>query len=264
MRAIITGCSTGIGRATAVELTKRGHEVIATARRPEVLEDLDVAGTLALDVDDEASVAAALAAAGPVDLLVNNAGFEISGPVELMPIAEVKAMFETNVFGALRMMQGVIPGMRERGSGVIVNVSSVAGRVSQPYGAFYSASKFALEAITEGAKYELGHFGIRLHLIEPGVIDTAFRGNIRHVNKDSEIYRGLTEQWDGATDRLRGDKPKPGPELVAGVIADVVDDPGAVLRHPVGDDAELVIGTRSQMEFEQFETTMRGVLGLDW
>jgi NADP-dependent 3-hydroxy acid dehydrogenase YdfG len=264
MRAIITGCSTGIGRATAVELTTRGHEVIATARRPEVLDDLDVAGTLALDVDDEASVAAALAAAGPVDLLVNNAGFEISGPVELMPIAEVKAMFETNVFGALRMMQGVIPGMRERGSGVIVNVSSVAGRVSQPYGAFYSASKFALEAITEGAKYELGHFGIRLHLIEPGVIDTAFRGNIRHRNKDSEIYRGLTEQWDGATDRLRGDQPKPGPELVAGVIADVIEDPSAVLRHPVGSDAELVIGTRSKMEFEEFETTMRGVLGLDW
>jgi NAD(P)-dependent dehydrogenase (short-subunit alcohol dehydrogenase family) len=264
MRILITGCSTGIGRASAVELTKRGHEVVATARKPEVLADLDVAATLALDVDSDESVAAALAAAGPVDVLVNNAGFEISGPVELMPIPEVKAMFETNVFGALRMMQGTIPAMRERGSGVIVNVSSVAGRVSQPYGAFYSASKFALEAITEGAKYELGHFGIRLHLIEPGVIDTAFRGNIRHLNKDSEIYRGLTEQWDGATDRLRGDQPKPGPELVAGVIADVIEDPSAVLRHPVGSDAELVIGTRSKMEFEEFETTMRGVLGLDW
>ena len=264
MRILITGCSTGIGRASAVELTKRGHEVVATARRPEVLEDLDVAATLALDVDDPASIEAAIAAAGRIDVLVNNAGFEISGPGELMPIDEVRAMFETNFFGVLRMMQGVIPQMRERERGVIVNVSSVAGRVSQPYGSFYSASKFAVEALTEGFKYELGHFGIRLHLIEPGVIDTAFRGNIRHFNKDSEIYAGLTEQWEGATDKLRGDNPKPGPELVAGVIADVIEDDKAVLRHPVGDDAELVIGTRSQMEFEQFETTMRGVLGLDW
>lgn len=264
VRILITGCSTGIGRASAIELTERGHEVLATARRPESIAGLDVAGTLVLDVDDDASVAAALAAAGEVDVLVNNAGFEISGPGELMPIAEVRAMFETNFFGTLRMMQGVIPQMRERGSGVIVNMSSIAGRVSQPYGSFYSASKFAVEALTEGFKYELGHFGIRLHLIEPGVIDTAFRGNIRHFNKDAAVYAGLTEQWEGATDKLRGGNPKPGPELVAGVIADVVEDPGAVLRHPVGDDADLVIGTRSAMEFEEFETTMRGVLGLDW
>jgi NAD(P)-dependent dehydrogenase (short-subunit alcohol dehydrogenase family) len=264
MRILITGCSTGIGRASAVELTKRGHEVVATARKPEVLADLDVAATLALDVDHPDSIATAIAAAGQVDVLVNNAGFEISGPGELMPIDEVRAMFETNFFGVLRMMQGVIPQMRERQRGVIVNVSSVAGRVSQPYGSFYSASKFAVEALTEGFKYELGHFGIRLHLIEPGVIDTNFRGNIRHFNKDSAIYAGLTEQWDGATDKLRGDNPKPGPELVAGVIADVIEDDDAVLRHPVGDDAQLVIGTRSQMEFEEFETTMRAVLGLDW
>ena len=264
MRILITGCSTGIGRASAVELTKRGHDVVATARKAASIADLDVADRLTLDVDDDASVRAAIAAAGDVDVLVNNAGYEISGPGELMPIAEVKAMFETNVFGTLRMMQGVIPQMRERGSGVIVNLSSVAGRVSQPYGSFYSASKFAVEAITEGFKYELGHFGIRLHLIEPGVIETAFRGNIRHLNKDAPAYAGLTEQWEGATDKLRGDNPKPGPELVAGVIADVIEDPGAKLRHPVGDDAELVIGTRSAMEFEEFETTMRGVLGLDW
>ena len=173
-------------------------------------------------------------------------------------------MFETNFFGTLRMMQGVIPQMRERGSGVIVNLSSVAGRVSQPYGSFYSASKWALEAITEGFNYELKHYGIRMHLIEPGVIDTAFRGNVRHYNKDHPAYAGLTEQWEGAVDKLSGDSPKPGPELVAAVIADVVENPDAVLRHPVGDDANLVISTRDSMPFEQFESTMRGVLGLDW
>lgn len=264
MRILITGCSTGIGRSSAVELTKRGHDVVATARRADSIADLDVADRVTLDVDSDESVREAIAAAGNVDVLVNNAGYEISGPGELMPIDEVRAMFETNFFGTLRMMQGVIPQMRERGRGVIVNLSSVAGRVSQPYGSFYSATKFAVEAITEGFKYELGHFGIRLALIEPGVIDTAFRGNVRHFNKDRPEYAGLTEQWEGAVDKLRGDNPKPGPELVAGVIADVIEDDDAVLRHPVGDDAHLVIGTRQQMDFEEFETTMRGVLGLDW
>src|SRR5687768_16299556 len=112
MRILITGCSTGIGRASAVEVTKRGHEVIATARRPETIADLDVARTVALDVDRDDSVAAALAAVGTVDVLVNNAGWEIGRPGERMPIDQVRAMFETNFFGALRMMQGVIPGMR--------------------------------------------------------------------------------------------------------------------------------------------------------
>ena len=138
-RVLITGCSTGIGRATAVELTKRGHEVVATARRPETLADLDVADRLALDVDDDASVASLRDAAGQVDVLVNNAGFEVSGPIEKVPLDEVRRMFETNVFGALRMIQAFLPAMRERGSGTIVNVSSVAGRAAAPLGALYSA-----------------------------------------------------------------------------------------------------------------------------
>jgi NADP-dependent 3-hydroxy acid dehydrogenase YdfG len=113
-RALITGCSTGIGRATAVELTKRGFDVVATARRPETIEDLDVAERLALDVDDDSSVASCVKLAGAVDVLVNNAGFEVNGPIERVPVDEVKRMFETNVFGALRMIQAVVPSMRER------------------------------------------------------------------------------------------------------------------------------------------------------
>ncbi|MEA3021067.1 MAG: hypothetical protein QOI47_2591 [Actinomycetota bacterium] len=264
MRILVTGCSTGIGRAAAVELTKRGHDVVATARKPDALADLDVAATLALDVDSDASVATALAAAGPIDVLVNNAGFEITGPGERLPLEEIRAMFETNFFGTVRMIQGVVPGMRARGGGVIVNLSSVAGRVSQPYGAFYAATKFAVEAITEGMHYELGHFGIRLHLIEPGVVATSFRGNVRHFGEHEPPYDELSRQWSGAVDKLRGDREAPGPELIAGVIADVIEDPDAVLRHPVGDDATMVIGTRSGMDFEEFETTMRAVLGLTW
>src|SRR5205807_8568407 len=114
-RVLITGCSTGFGRATAVELTKRGHEVLATARRPDTLDDLEVTQTLRLDVDDDASVADAVASAGTVDALVNNAGFGIQGAIERVPIDQIRRMFETNVLGAVRMIQAVLPQMRERG-----------------------------------------------------------------------------------------------------------------------------------------------------
>src|SRR5215471_12920486 len=148
-RVLITGCSTGFGRATAVELTKRGHEVLATARRPETLEDLDVAEKMRLDVDEDGSVSDTVKAAGRVDALVNNAGFGITGPVEHVPLPELRRMFETNVVGALRMIQAVLPQMRERGSGTIVNVTSLAGLVTPPTGGAYSATKHALEALSE-------------------------------------------------------------------------------------------------------------------
>src|SRR5207248_1376906 len=126
-RALVTGCSTGIGRATAIELTARGYEVIATARRVETLADLKVAQTLALDVDDDEAVAAIRDQVGPVDVLVNNAGFGVEGAVETVPLSDVRRMFETNFFGAARMIQAFVPAMRERGSGAIVNVTSTAG-----------------------------------------------------------------------------------------------------------------------------------------
>src|SRR5690349_16010834 len=223
-RVLITGCSTGIGRATAIEATKRGHDVVATARKVDALDDLDVAGKLRLDVDDDASVRDAVAAAGAVDVLVNNAGWEISAPVEVGPIDVVRAMFETNYFGALRMVQAVVPQMRERGAGVIVNVTSLAGRVAPPMGGFYAGTKFALEALSEAMHYELRHFGIRTVIVEPGVIETNFSNNVRHYGKDRAPYDELDRQWEGATDKLRtGDAP--GADLVAATIVDAIDDP---------------------------------------
>ncbi|MDQ1479615.1 MAG: hypothetical protein QOI44_476, partial [Actinomycetota bacterium] len=167
-RALITGCSTGIGRATAVELMKRGHEVVATARRLEVLDDLDVTMRLALDVTSDASVAAAVAAAGEIDILVNNAGIGVGGPVEQVPLAEVQAMFDTNVWGAARMVQALAPGMRARSRGAIVNVTSLAGRAVAPLMGYYAASKWALEALSEAMDAELRHWNIRTIVIEPG------------------------------------------------------------------------------------------------
>jgi NAD(P)-dependent dehydrogenase (short-subunit alcohol dehydrogenase family) len=263
MRALVTGCSTGIGRAAAVELARRGHEVIATARRPEALGDLDVAERLALDVTDDASVRDALGAAGRVDALVNNAGWGAGGPVEKVPLAAVRRMFETNFFGAVRLVQAVLPAMRERGAGVIVNVSSISGRVAPPLSGFYAATKFALEALSEALHFEVGHFGIRVVIVEPGYIDTPFRENSELYGLDTPPYDALDRVFSGSDGRLLGG-PRPGPELVGAAIADAVEGKDQRLRQPVGRDAELVLGARDELDDAAFEAAMRQTLGLDW
>ncbi len=263
-RVLITGCSTGFGRASAIELTKRGHEAIATARRPETLEDLDVAQRLRLDVDDDASVADVMAAVGQVDALVNNAGFGIQAPIERVPVDEIRRMFETNVLGAVRMMQAVLPQMRERGSGTIVNVTSLAGLVTGPIGGAYAATKHALEAISEALHYEVGHFGIRVALIEPGYFETEFQGKEPRFGLDEPPYDQLDREWSVAFEKLRGDDSPAGAEPVAQVIADAVEGKDDKLRWPVGADAEMVLAARNSMDDATFEATMRQALELTW
>jgi NAD(P)-dependent dehydrogenase (short-subunit alcohol dehydrogenase family) len=264
-RVLITGCSTGIGRAAAIELHKRGFEVIATARRPETLDDLDVAEKLRLDVDDQASVDEAVATAGTIDVLVNNAGWGIHSPIEKTPVDEFKRMFETNVVGSVRMMQAVLPQMRERGSGVIVNVTSLAGLVAGPLGGFYAATKHALEAISESLHYEIGHFGVRVAIVEPGGFQTAFGDNRKAFGIDEPPYDELDRIWTASEDLLMGrDDEQPTGEIVAQTLADAVEGRQKKLRWLVGADAELVMGVRREMDDEQFEAVMREQLKLDW
>ncbi|MGQ0805645.1 MAG: SDR family oxidoreductase [Actinomycetota bacterium] len=263
-RVLITGCSTGFGRATAVELTKRGHDVVATARKPESLDDLDVAERIRLDVDDDASVKDAVAKAGTLDALVNNAGFGVVGPIEKLPLADARRLFDTNVFGTMRMIQAVAPGMRERGSGTIVNVTSLAGRVAPPLGGVYAASKWAVEGMSEALHYELGHFGVRVRLVEPGFFATEFQGKEPRHALDSPPYDELDRQWQASFEKLRGGAEPQGPEPVAAVIADAVESTERRLRWPVGDDADMVLAARTSLDDEAFEDAMRGVLDLSW
>jgi NAD(P)-dependent dehydrogenase (short-subunit alcohol dehydrogenase family) len=263
-RVLITGCSTGIGRAAAVELTKRGHDVVATARRPDVLDDLDVTARLRLDVNDDASVASAMAAAGAIDALVNNAGFGVVGPVEKVPLDEGRRGMETNFFGAVRMIQAVLPQMRERGGGTIVNVTSLAGRVAPPLDGFYAGSKFALEGLSEALHYEVQHFGVRVRIVEPGVFETNFGDNVATYGTEDPPYDELDRQWESARAALIGGNDAPGPEVVAAVIADAIESEDRKLRWPVGDDAAMVLDARGSMDDEAFEDAMRATLGLTW
>ena len=177
---LVTGCSTGIGRAIAEELLRQGHTVWATARRPDTLGDLAERGAriTALDVTDEASMATAVAeveaAHGSVGALVNNAGYGEYGAVEEVDLDKVRAMFETNVFGLARMCQLVLPGMRRVGHGRIVNIGSMGGRFTFPMGGYYHATKYAVEALTDALRIEVKQFGVDVSLVEPGVTRSSF------------------------------------------------------------------------------------------
>lgn len=177
---LITGCSSGLGHAAALQLVDRGHTVYATARNPDSLGALADAGahTLALDVTDDDSMRAAVAAVeeahGAVGTLINNAGYAQAGPVETVGMDDARRQFETNVFGLMRMSQLVLPAMRDAGRGRIINVSSMAGRMVLPAAGWYHSSKYAVEALSDAMRVEVKPFGVKVVLIEPGAIKTEF------------------------------------------------------------------------------------------
>jgi len=209
---LITGCSSGIGHATAERLARSGLTVYATARRTEAIAGLGDVGCrlLELDVTDEESMRIAVeaveAAEGAVGVLVNNAGYSLSGAIESVPLDEVRRQFETNVFGLVRLSQLVLPGMRRQGFGRIVNVSSMGGRLTFPGGGFYHASKHAVEAISDALRFEVQGFGVDVVVIEPGLIRSGFAeaavGTIAARSEDPEgPYDGFNQAVAAATAR---------------------------------------------------------------
>ncbi len=262
MRVLITGAARAIGAATAAELVARGHHVVATARDAELLETVDASQRLELDVRDEASIRRALAACGELDAIVNNAGISTKGPLEDYPLRALEDALDTNAIGPLRLLQPVLPSWRARGRGVIVNVSSVQGRIPTPLEGAYAASKHALEAVSETLHYELGHFGIRVVIVQPGYVSPGMKDLGRH--RGPAAYRDLWEQWNSVADTVTGPSGRTDPSIVAMAIADALTEPGTPLRVEVGADAEMVLGVRRQLDDASFEATMRETLGLTW
>lgn len=204
---LVTGCSTGIGRATAQRLASDGHVVYASARRLESIEDLTGCKKLALDVTDEASMAAAVKtiedAESAVGILVNNAGFGLQGAFETTPLEEIRRQFETNVIGLARLSQLVLSGMRAQGWGRIVNISSMGGKFSFPGGAFYHATKHAVEAMSDVMRFELKPFGIDVVVVEPGIVrtqfaDTALGTVVGDEGPYASFHRGLEKTFHNA------------------------------------------------------------------
>jgi len=256
----ITGSSTGIGLATAVAFGRVGHDVYATMRNPDRAPELaSIAAkerlpikVLPMDVDNDASVgkafAAVLAESGRIDVLVNNAGIAVTGPIEELPLAEFRRVMETNYFGALRCIQAVVCGMRERRSGHIINVSSIQGRISIPSYAAYAASKWALEAASEALAQETKSFGIKVSIVEPGMIATPVWDKRREVPANTR-YRH-ERRIQALVNALL--KQPVTPFVVADKIVEIVQSKTWKLRHTVGPDAEPTLQYRASMTDEQW------------
>lgn len=265
---LITGCSSGIGAATARRLAQRGHLVYATARRPETLSEAAAAGcrTMALDVTDEKSmvnaVESVLAEHGRVGALVNNAGYGEYGAVEEVPIERVRRQFETNVFGMARMCQLVLPSMRAAGTGRIVNIGSMGGKLTFPYGGYYHATKHAVEALSDALRFEVAPFGVQVSLFEPGAIRTEFGETISGtLNESSEAdspYAQGTRRMDEMIAELYGSKMMSvGPDAVAKVIEKAITAKRPQARYVVPSATRGLLGLRQVLPSRGWDAVMR-------
>jgi NAD(P)-dependent dehydrogenase (short-subunit alcohol dehydrogenase family) len=266
---LITGCSSGIGAATAAHLAEQGHTVYATARRPETLTELEQKGcrTLALNVTDEQSMVTAVEQVesdGPIDALVNNAGYSQSGALEEVKLDAVRRQFETNVFGLLRMCQLVLPGMRAQRHGRIVNVSSMGANFTFPGGGLYHATKYAVEAISDALRFEVKGFGIDVVIVQPGIIRTGFAGTatdaIHRSTPDEGPYATFNAAVAGSTQSVyeRGPLARLGgePETVARTIERAISARAPKIRYRVTPSARLLVGQRALMTDRMWDRMM--------
>jgi len=255
---LVTGASSGIGRATAGLLAARGFTVFGTARKP---DDAKPQGftMLALDVRSDDSVRACvelvLAKAGRLDVLVNNAGYAVTGAAEETSVDEAKAQLETNFFGAVRMVNAVLPGMRAAGAGKIINISSLAGNTAIPYSAFYSASKFALEGYSESLWYEIRPFGISVSLVEPGFVNTPIGEASPAAARPLPAYDATRKSMLAAFGHaLEGGIP---PEQVARRVLQVIEQPNPALRYRVGAQATWLPRLRNVVPWSVYAAGVR-------
>jgi NAD(P)-dependent dehydrogenase (short-subunit alcohol dehydrogenase family) len=257
---LITGCSSGIGAATARHLVSKGYRVVATARRVSDLSELERAGceVLALDVTNETSMVSAVKAVearhGAVGVLVNNAGFSQSGAVEAVPLEKVRAQFETNVFGLVRLTQLVLPGMRRLGWGRIINMSSMGGKLTFPGGGFYHATKYAVEALSDALRFEVQGFGVRVVVVEPGLIRSGFsEAAVTAMGSTPQqtvyapfhdaVAKATKESYEkGPLARLAGV-----PSDVAAVIEKAIASKSPRPRYTVSASAKLLLAQRKMM-----------------
>ncbi len=255
---LVTGCSTGIGRATARRLADHDHTVYATARKVEDIADLEADGCrlLALDVTDEDSMVAAVTAVeaehGAVGALVNNAGYSQGGPVEEVPLDVARRQFETNVFGLARLCQLVLPAMRAQRDGRIVNLSSMGGRMTLPGGGWYHATKHAVEALSDALRFEVAPFGVRVTVIEPGVVVTKFGDTaVASAGDASDLSGPYDTMMAGVVTKTAGAyvKAKPGasitPEVVAKHIEKAITARRPKTRDVIGAQAHQILTARA-------------------
>lgn len=278
--AVVTGSSSGIGFETSLTLARNGFHTYATMRNVEGKSNriIDIAKNenlhlqaIQLDVDDNKSVLHAInkvvKESGRIDVVVNNAGYALVGALEQTSIEEIKGQFETNFFGAVRVMQAVIPTMREQKSGKIVNITSMGGRVAIPLDPIYHGTKFALEGLSESIRYELEPYGINIILIEPGAVGSNFWKNFKMAAKASDHDESDNSNTNNAPYKQLKDKMLESfkqmeqntihPSEVANVILQAVNTDNPEFRYVVGNDASMVLESRRNMSDKEFQNLMK-------
>jgi NAD(P)-dependent dehydrogenase (short-subunit alcohol dehydrogenase family) len=254
---LVTGASSGIGRAVAEELHRRGFSVVAAARCLDSLDGLPCASKVELDVTNDTSVRHAVAAAGPIEVLINNAGIGSGGPAEHLPLEETVRQMDTNYFGCVRLTRAVLPQMRRRGSGTIVSLSSMSAKIPWPFGGSYAASKAAVDSYSEALRFEVAPFGIRVLIIEPGKIATNFGARFQIHGGEDDAYQPLSTAWGH-----QFTMPAPGPGLVADALANALGDPDAPSHITVGEDAAELLALRRRLPSREFDQRFAAYFGL--
>jgi NAD(P)-dependent dehydrogenase (short-subunit alcohol dehydrogenase family) len=266
---VITGASSGIGQATAALFAEKGWNVVATMRQPAGEKELVETATLKLvplDVQDpqsvEAAVATATAAFGKIDVWVNNAGYGTFGPVEAATREQIQRQYDVNVFGLIACVKAIAPHFRANRAGVLINVTSTGGLMTAPGYTLYNSSKFAVEGLSEGLWYELGTFGIKVKIIEPGVIKTDFGGRSMDVLDVSNFpdYASLVTKVNAARARLTQNPSAP--DLVAAMIFEAANDESDRLRYLVGPDAKRIWRIRRWLGYRAQMSIVRRLFGL--
>jgi NAD(P)-dependent dehydrogenase (short-subunit alcohol dehydrogenase family) len=262
---LVTGASSGIGQAIARHLAARGWRVFGTSRQP--ANGFDGVDMLTMDVDDDGSVergmAAIVAKTGRLDAVVNNAGWALMGAIEDTPIAEARAQMETNFFGVLRVCRAVLPIMRERRAGYIVNIGSLAGVFGMPFSGIYSASKFAVEGLSESLRLETRRFGIRVVVIEPG--DTrsqlAQRRRVMEPVRHASAYQAIFDRFQAK--QAQDEAKAPSPDAVAALVERVLRDPRPAMRYTVGMwDQRMVLPLKRWLPYGWFERMVGAAMGV--
>jgi NAD(P)-dependent dehydrogenase (short-subunit alcohol dehydrogenase family) len=267
--ALVTGASSGIGKATALLLQQHGYTVHATARRIETLRDLEQAGcrTHALDVTDEALMQAAVRAIGAVDVLVNNAGYGLNGPIEELEMGDLRRQFETNVFGLVRLSQLVLPAMRARGWGRIINIGSVGGSFTAPGSGAYHASKYAVEALSDALRMEVQAFGVIVTLLKPTGVYTAFDQKMARTFHDApdSPYAAFKAKHLQVTAQMFQPNSRAGiiyPEDVANAVLRAADASRPPTRVLVGSSARVYLTLRRLLPDRAWDAVMMRQFGL--
>ena len=268
---LITGSSTGIGRATAIRFQNEGWNVIATMRSPEKEEELQKLPNVRverLDVQDKSSIDSAIQngieAFGKIDVLLNNAGYGLMGTFESAPSANIRRQFDVNVFGLFDVTQAILPHFRANKAGVIINISSIGGRITFPLISLYHSTKFAVEGFSESLHYELEPLGIKVKIVEPGGVATDFGSRSMDFQHNEELtdYNEYVGQVMENFQKMMDPSNMSSADHIAGIIFDAATDGSGTLRYRAGEDAHQFLGARDQMNDEEFIGMMKQNLAL--